>query len=87
MKCIFCKRQGKASREHLWPRWAQDALKDEERTQPVPYSIELHDQDPVVWDAPPFTATLKDVCRECNSGWMSQIEAEAKIYMEPLPLV
>jgi hypothetical protein len=84
MKCIFCQQKRKPSREHLWPRWAQDLLEQEERDQRVPHSIELHDRPAKRWDAPPFTATLKDVCRECNHGWMSQIEAEAKKYAEPL---
>lgn len=86
MKCIFCQREGKMSREHLWPRWAQGTFEERERDQPVPHSIELepHDEPPRRWDAPPFTATLKDVCQQCNNGWMSQIEADAKVYMEPL---
>ena len=84
MKCIFCQREGKPSREHLWPRWAQDLLEQEERDQRVPHSIEPHDAPAKRWNAPPFTATLKDVCRACNQGWMSQIEAEAKKHAEPL---
>lgn len=86
MECIFCQRERKSSREHLWPKWAQDLLEDEERDQRVPHSIEMepHDEPAKRWDAPPFTSTLKDVCRECNYSWMSQIEAEAKVYMEPL---
>jgi hypothetical protein len=84
MKCIFCQRERKASREHLWPRWTQETLTPQERKRPIRHSIEPHDEPHTTWDALPFTATLKDVCRECNSGWMSQIEAEAKIYMEPL---
>jgi hypothetical protein len=84
MKCIFCQRERKLSREHLWPRWARDLLEQEERDHRVPHSIEPHDAAAKYWDAPPFTATVKDVCRECNQGWMSPIEAEAKKYAEPL---
>lgn len=84
MECIFCRREGKASREHLWPRWAQGALGKEERGQLTPHSLEPHDGPGKRWEAPPFTATLKDVCQQCNSGWMSRIESEAKAYMEPM---
>jgi hypothetical protein len=84
VKCIFCQREGKASREHLWPRWTQGTFDAEERKRPVRHSIEPHDGPREAWDAPPFSATLKDVCQHCNNGWMSQIEAEAKVYMEPL---
>lgn len=84
MQCIFCQRDRKASREHLWPRWAQETFTEEGRKQLVPHSIEPHDEPHETWDARPFTATLKEVCRECNSGWMGKIEEEAKVYMEPL---
>lgn len=84
VKCIFCGREGKATREHLWPRWAQGTLGDDDRNKSVRHSIEPHDEPHTIWDAPLFSATLKDVCRDCNSGWMSRIEAEAKTYAEPL---
>lgn len=84
MNCIFCGRNGKMSREHLWPRWAQDTLTEEERTQRIPHSLEPHDGSHQTWEAIPFSATLKDVCVACNNGWMSAIEADAKPYMEPL---
>jgi hypothetical protein len=84
MKCIFCQRERKASREHLWPRWAQGTLDKQMRSRRIRHSIEPHDEPNTVWDAPLFSATIKDVCRECNSGWMSRIEAEAKTYAAPL---
>ena len=82
--CIFCQREGKMSKEHLWPRWAQGTFTEQERRELVPHSIEPHDGPHDTWDARPFTATLRDVCRSCNQGWMSEIEVEAKEYMEPL---
>lgn len=84
MRCIFCLSEGKPTREHLWPRWAQETLGEGERRNPIRHSIEPHDAPHTSWDAPPFSATLKDVCRRCNNGWMSKIEAEAKPYAEPL---
>jgi hypothetical protein len=84
MNCIFCQRKGKASREHLWPRWAQGTLDQEAHNKLVRHSIEPHDQPHTVWDARIFSATIKEVCRSCNNGWMSQIEAEAKLFAEPL---
>jgi hypothetical protein len=84
MSCIFCRRNGKMSREHLWPRWAQEVLSEEQRGQRVPHSLEPHDGPPKAWDAVPFSATLRDVCVECNNGWMNAIEEEARPFMEPL---
>jgi hypothetical protein len=84
MNCIFCKREGKATREHLWPRWAQGTLEEGKRKELVRHSIEPHDAPHTIWDAPLFSATVKDVCGRCNNGWMSKIEGEAKAYAEPL---
>ncbi len=38
------------------------------------------------WYQPAFEATLKSVCPECNSGWMSKIETAAKPLALPLML-
>lgn len=86
--CLFCARAGKMSREHLWPRWAQAALAQDQRGKKIRNA--LHDGplgEPFkTWEAPVFEATLKDVCVECNSGWMSKIEASAKPFALPLML-
>jgi hypothetical protein len=86
--CLFCRRRRKLSKEHLWPRWAQAAIALDQRGKKIPNA--LHDGPPgepfKVWEAPVFEATLKDVCIECNSGWMSNIEASAKPFALPLML-
>lgn len=82
--CIFCQRTKKLSREHLWPQWVLGLIEKESRPGNVPHSIEPHDRDPRRFLAPLFSATLKAVCEDCNNGWMSDIEAEAKPYAAPL---
>jgi hypothetical protein len=86
--CLFCGRGGKMSKEHLWPRWAQAAIAPDQRGKKIRNA--LHDGPPgepyKVWEAPVFEATLKDVCVECNRGWMSKIEAAVKPFALPLIL-
>lgn len=75
------------SKEHLWPKWAQEAIAPAQRGQRIRNS--LHDgPGPAykAWDQPVFEATLKSVCLGCNNGWMSKIEAGAKPYALPLML-
>jgi len=86
-KCLFCGRGGKMSKEHLWPKWAQEAIAPTQRGQRIRNS--LHDgPGPAykAWDQPVFEATVKSVCLACNNGWMSEIEAGAKPYALPLML-
>jgi hypothetical protein len=63
---------------------AQGILEGGERKDLIRHSIEPHDAPHTIWDAPLFSATIKDVCGRCNNAWMSRIEAEAKAYAEPL---
>jgi hypothetical protein len=39
---------------------------------------------PRVWDDKPFSMTVKEFCRPCNNGWMSQLENAAKPHLLPL---
>jgi hypothetical protein len=74
------------SREHLWPEWARCALEaDSGRPAPlVPHVIAWSDGHARGWKAPIFSATLKDVCRVCNNGWMSDIEELSKEFVLPM---
>jgi hypothetical protein len=84
--CLFCGRAEKMSKEHLWPKWAQGAIAPDQRGKKIRNA--LYDGPPGEpfrdFEAPVFEATLKDVCVECNSGWMSKIEAAAKPFALPL---
>ena len=76
------------SKEHLWPKWAQGAIAPDQRGKKIRNA--LYDGPPGKpfrdFNAPAFEATLKDVCVECNGGWMSDIEAAAKPFALPLML-
>jgi hypothetical protein len=79
--CVFCGQRAK-SVEHAWPRWLL-----EEVTEPsIPSTTEAQfgpDGSPVLnWDGPEIT--VKGVCVKCNTGWMSQLENEAKLTLTSL---
>lgn len=68
--CVFC-RQLKASKEHVYPKWL--------RSLQAPYDAVVS-----VVDTPrgnqvrrtqvPFDITVNTVCRDCNTGWMHDLE-------------
>jgi hypothetical protein len=79
--CIFCGK-GPTTKEHVWPQWMLDAL-GRNATINV-----WRDQDDAgtAWRArgEGGQVQVKCVCADCNSGWMSNLEGEAKILLGPL---
>ena len=50
----------------------------------VPHVKTASDGPSRQWEAPIFSATLRDVCRTCNSGWMSDVEELTKELVLPM---
>jgi hypothetical protein len=84
--CIFCGSAEKLSREHVWADWLREFL-------PRPGTRNFH------WTShfgrPPAPAKLhragdahsqrlQVVCGRCNSGWMSQLQTDARPILAPL---
>lgn len=67
LQCLFCQNQA-GSREHLWPAWIHQRIK---RRQPV--YIKFGDHPVTISNNPEIK--VKTVCRICNNGWMSDLEA------------
>jgi hypothetical protein len=82
--CIFCSMTKKMSREHVFPAWVEAF---------VPVLRQTHDASLVGWSAekreyrkifdkkhgsPATKITVRIVCRDCNSEWMSRLENAAK---------
>ena len=40
--------------------------------------------EPRNWDAPPFTVVVPEVCKRCNTGWMSDLEGDAAPIITPM---
>lgn len=76
-RCLFCGHQGKQSLEHLLPDWAADIEPTEGTWVSSSASI---DRDGLRIHAPTelrghvAQTTAREVCKACNTGWMSDIE-------------
>jgi hypothetical protein len=74
--CVFCGFVGKLTGEHILPKWLRNT-----GLSLVPMSHVAGPLNRNVADlgvSSPFNRTLEAVCRECNQGWMSKMEASAK---------
>jgi len=77
--CIFCGGTP-VTKEHLWPQWVTGTLKRGPRRLRRPVTIQMttgsgpsHE-----WSCgDDINVTAKRVCRQCNSGWMANLEESA----------
>jgi len=86
---VFCG-TAEVTDEHVWPDWINRALLPElklhkVRTKTDPVSKQTEGVGPS-WGGPDLDIKVKRVCGTCNSGWMSDLENEAKPYLTPLIL-
>jgi hypothetical protein len=80
--CVFCGARAD-SHEHVWPAWLSRLLSGD--TPGGAFTIE----NTLRSDLAPFTSRAMDltvtrVCRGCNNGWMSRLEAAAQPVLAPL---
>lgn len=85
--CIFC--GGRAgSAEHIFPNWINQIFPVSVVGQPEAVLGTLaRDREPTErrWKATGVaTQTTKEVCHECNTGWMSRLETKAKPLLVPM---
>src|SRR5437870_1568909 len=76
-ECAFCVRQAaKLTGEHVWSAWIVELLK------PLTsgYRFTRWDETGAYkkWHSPKMDQKTNVVCKDCNEGWMSDIETEAK---------
>lgn len=80
--CVFCPGEAKMSGEHLWSDWIGDALGPRRyifSQETAPQTIAKR------WQSNSLDLTAKVVCKQCNEGWMSNLESQhAKPAMEHL---
>jgi hypothetical protein len=86
MPCVFCGSDVKLSREHVFPQWLRNLFPDlgdgEYLRRLVTFSTDQHHQRP----GPPFDFVVRDVCTDCNTGWMHDLEEEARPILTPMLL-
>lgn len=78
--CIFCSGEitGSKSREHIIPVWLLDELKiKQEIISPTHFSLEKG-MKTVSTRHHDLNNLVARVCLDCNNGWMSILEAQAK---------
>jgi len=84
-KCVFCS-NGSLSKQHMWPDWIKKILPRIETSHSQYLTrFSMHTGNAVLLQ-PEFqqhrgnigARKIRNVCRTCNSGWMSRIEEKAK---------
>lgn len=91
-RCFFCGRAAPMSAEHAWPRWLGQGTEVEPKqvTSSIGYG---RTADDTLTEAPNrivekkgsvLTARIREVCRDCNNGWMSRLEVSAQPLLERL---
>jgi len=79
-RCVFCGRND-LTKEHVFPNWMSKLF------LPNTITTTSIDRNGVVeknYTSPIFKQTLKRVCKSCNNGWMSTLEADTKRIIEPM---
>ncbi len=79
--CLFCDNTADTV-EHLWPDWLNDVLPNYADTTYTHRTVNGVRQ----WGSKrAANLTVKVVCESCNTGWMSDLEGEAKLLLtEPI---
>jgi hypothetical protein len=83
-ECIFCGTRGTMTGEDVLGQWLQRIDLDQ---GPVPHGTGwLNRMGRHIGTRPPYRQRIRDVCRACNSGWMSQLENTASRVLTPFIL-
>lgn len=95
MECIFCGEDGKASTEHVIPKWAGAVLLRLPTTGVNPGGRRMthrftpsegNDTKAREWETDEPSLTTSSVCLGCNNGWLSELESAASPILGPLLL-
>lgn len=89
--CIYCKKAGLLSDEHIFPKWLQHRFpKRHSKTAHLlarpeqaksPELAEMQNTT-ALRSADPYDAKVRNVCQDCNNGWMSALQILAKPLLE-----
>lgn len=79
--CIFCGTVGTMTGEDVLGQWLQRIDLDQ---APVPHGTGwLNRMGRDLGTRPPYKQRIRDVCGQCNSGWMSRLEMTAARVLTP----
>ena len=90
--CAFCGepmgtgKRAKRTREHVFPAWLDPYLpgRGGDRTFHVTVHSGEHGGVLRQWSSPELSLIARQVCSDCNGGWMSELETAAKPYLESI---
>lgn len=92
-KCLYCSYEGVLSQEHVLPDWLSNVFPPEnrqsykrlERPDFIDFSktsdvnSKFYSQNKTIYDSKVY-----NVCKECNNGWMSNLQNIAKPFVSSL---
>jgi len=87
--CIFCGRNERMSREHLFARWLREAFPQLGNDQ---IQMTWRNATPAAvvsehtWRGELLGNRVRRVCIECNNGWMSQLEERTRPILAPMAM-
>ena len=80
--CRFCGAARRLTKEHVWPGWLAVYMpKLKQQGYAERWSSGSGREG---WRAPFLSATVREVCADCNNGWMAAVEAAAKPIVGPM---
>lgn len=91
--CAFCGNPGKITDEHLWPQWMgkyTQATEPTRSTRSLGFGHQGADTITIYPDAvrerqgSVLGFVAREVCRDCNGGWMSRLEMKTERLVVPL---
>lgn len=80
--CAFCPETANLTGEHLWSAWIGKGLGKRK------YTFTRKEKDGTVrkWHREELDQKSRLVCGNCNSGWMSRLESETKVFLNDMVL-
>ncbi len=90
--CVFCGRSGSLSKQHIFPNrlrrlLPRDAINHTGHLINISYADNttiISPELPKTKNGHLGTKQLRIVCRECNAGWMNDIEKRSFVFIEPM---
>jgi hypothetical protein len=79
-KCLFCSNNAN-SLEDAWPHWMTNQFKASQLSEA---QLERRGIKHKPWRVHQPELKVRYVCQPCNNGWMSQLESQAKHFLQPL---
>ncbi len=79
--CIFCGNKLHLTHEHAWPVWFSNMFSNSGYFLVEGEHLKIRNWK---YQSKRINLTINNVCRECNTGWMSNLEFETKPILEPM---